>query len=124
MRVSEWIKNLTEIQNRSELDKFSDEELTSSWIKVRFLVWEKIKLISDMDAIEPLNKINTSLSIVQPDNHSHIPHENRVRIHHETGNREFAKKNKQIWDYPHRFFDLVVHSGLRVQDVESSCCSN
>ena len=27
MKVSEWIKNLTEIQNRSELDKFSDEEI-------------------------------------------------------------------------------------------------
>ena len=108
MKVSEWIKNLTEIQNRSELDKFSDEELTSSWMKVRFLVWEKIKLIGDMDAIEPLTQITKSLSIVEPDNHSHIPHEKRVIIHHTTGDRYFAKKNKQIWDYPYRFFDLVV----------------
>jgi len=110
MKASDWIKNLTEIQERSWLDGFSQEEVEENWLKVRFFVWKKLLLIKEPEAIKELSKITQLISQVEIDNHSNIPYEKRVLTNPNTGDRMFAKFNKNIWDNPYRFFDLVTHN--------------
>lgn len=107
MKASDWIKNLTEIQERSWLDGFPQEEVEENWLKVRFFVWKKLLLIKEPEAVNELSKITQLISQVEVDNHSFIPYKNRVLTNPNTGDRMFAKFNKNIWDNPHRFFDLV-----------------
>ena len=45
MKVSDWIKNLTEIQNNSWLKSFPKEEVEEYWMKSRFFIWQKLKMI-------------------------------------------------------------------------------
>ena len=106
--VAEWIKNLTEIQNKDWLDSFPKVEIEESWMKNRFFVWQKLKLIRDIEAVEPLSKIVQILSKVEVDNTSHIPYEKKIIINPNTNDRMMAKWNKSIWDNPFVFFELVI----------------
>lgn len=107
MKVSDWIKNLTEIQNNSWLKSFPKEEVEEYWMKSRFFIWQKLKMISEPQAVLEIDEIVKALSKVEVDNHSTLPYEKRYNVHPITGDRMVAKWNKQIWDNPFIFFDLV-----------------
>lgn len=62
MNISEVIKNITEIQNPNWVADLTDVEIEK--IESNFwLVWMKLKSISNMEIIEPLLKISEFLSI-------------------------------------------------------------
>ena len=64
MKVSEVISNITEIQEPNWADNISDDIIEK--IEANFwLVWMKLKLISDIEIIEPLVKISKFLTIKQ-----------------------------------------------------------
>ena len=107
MKVSDWIKNLTEIQNNSWLKSFPKEEVEEYWMKSRFFIWQKLKMISEPQTVLEIDEIVKTLSKVEVDNHSTLPYEKRYNVHPITGDRMVAKWNKQIWDNPFIFFDLV-----------------
>ena len=107
MKVSEWIKNLTEIQNRDWINSFPKEEVEEYWMKSRWFIWQKLKMIKEPSAVLELDRIVQKLSSVEVDNTSHIPIEKRIVINPNTGDRMMAKWNKMIWDNPFVFFDIV-----------------
>ena len=108
MKVSEWITNLTEVQDRSWLNNWEKEEVEEKWLKNRFFVWQKIKLIKEAETIIELEEFVRKISIVEVDNHTTYPYEKRFNIHPQNGNRMVAKWKKQIWDNPFLFFDLFT----------------
>jgi len=107
MKVSDWIKNLTEIQNRDWINSFPKEEVEEYWMKSRWSIWQKLKMIKEPSAVLELDRIIQKLSSVEVDNTSHIPIEKRIVINPNTGDRMMAKWNKMIWDNPFVFFDIV-----------------
>jgi len=67
MKISEVIKNITEIQEPTWVHNLSDEEIEK--IEDNFwLVWMKLKSINDIDIIEPLLKLSEFLSLKEMKN--------------------------------------------------------
>ncbi len=62
MTISEVIKNITEIQDPLWVANLSDEEIERIEDNI-YLVWGKLKLIKEIEIIEPLLKISEFLSI-------------------------------------------------------------
>jgi len=61
MKISEVIKNITEIQEPNWVANLSDEEIEK--IENQFwLIWNKLKLIQGQEIIEPLEKISAYLT--------------------------------------------------------------
>ena len=70
MKVSEWITNLTEVQDRSWLNNWEKEEVEEKWMKNRFFIWKKISLIKEPQAITELAEFVNKISVVEVDNHT------------------------------------------------------
>ena len=62
MKISQIIKNITEIQDPLWVANLSDEEIEKIEDKF-YLVWMKLKQINDIDIFEPLVKISEYLTI-------------------------------------------------------------
>ncbi len=62
MKISEVIKNITEIQDPLWAANLSEEDIEKIEEQI-WLVWMKLKQINDIDIIEPLLKISEFLSI-------------------------------------------------------------
>ena len=74
MTIKEVIKNITEIQDPIWASNLSDDEV--DYIEKNFwLVWQKLKLIDDMEIIEPLYKISKLFSFTNT-NPGHLKSKN------------------------------------------------
>lgn len=108
MKVSEWVTNLTEVQDRRWLYNWEKEEVEEKWLKIRKLVWMNLRLIKEPEAITELAEFVNKISVVKVDNDTPYPYEKRFVIHPLTGDRMVPKWKKEIWDNPFLFFDLFT----------------